>query len=66
MQQLPFSDRDTTNDAAIYIAFLGAVYTGMVYIESERNLAHGCIAGAIGIGILLAIGALVRTRREFE
>ena len=65
MGPLPVVTFDQEN-GAWYVLFVGLLYATMTYFEASRNIGRGCVAGAIGGGILLAIWALVRTRREFE
>ena len=51
---------DHIQGASIYVATLGAIGTGISYIESTHSLLAGCIAGACSIATLLIVGALVR------
>jgi ABC-type uncharacterized transport system permease subunit len=64
MGPLPYTEHDQSG--CIYVAALGTMLTFVTYIESTHALWRGCVAGAIGGGILCAIWWLVRTRRGFE
>jgi hypothetical protein len=64
MRNLPFSEHE--QNAAIYVAALGTLFTFITAIESTHALWRGCVVGAIGGAILCGIWILVRARRNFE